>query len=154
MDKEKAKMQCIQLMENAETVYLTTIDLEGFPNTRAMLNLRNKHQYPGLVEFFNNCNTDLSIYFTTNTSSEKVNHILKNPAVSVYYCNPRNWHGVMLNGHIEIINDLAIKKALWQPDWDMYYPEGVDSEDNAVLRLVPKFLKSYYKFERFNLYFD
>jgi general stress protein 26 len=55
----------------------------------------------------------------------------------------------MYQGNIEIVSDKSIKHALWLDNWIMYYPEGKDSEDFAILKLKPSFVKSYYQFQRF-----
>jgi len=149
MEKEEAKILSLELMETAEAVYLNTIDKDGFPNTRALFNLRNKEQYPGLVELFQKHRDDLLIYFSTNTSSRKVQQIRANPAVSVFYCNPKKFHGLMLAGKIEIVADPEIKKALWQEGWEKYYPNGVDDPDFTILRLSPIFARGWYQFGPF-----
>ncbi len=144
MNIDELKKINIELMENSKAVYLTTIDDKGFPCTRAMLNLRNKEQYPSLVEMFTKHNDDFLNYFTTNTSSGKISQIKANPKVSTYYCIPDNFHGMMLLGEIEIITDPEIRKMLWQDGWEKYYPEGPDDADNTVLRLRPNFARGWY----------
>jgi general stress protein 26 len=49
----------------------------------------------------------------------------------------------MFGGQIEIIEDMDIKRALWQDGWEMYYPKGVTDPDNSVLRLRPQFLRGW-----------
>lgn len=63
--------------------------------------------------------------------------------VSVYYCQPNAFQGIMLGGQIEVIEDMDIKRALWQDGWEMYYPKGVTDLDNSVLRLRPQFLRGW-----------
>ena len=41
MDQKESRKLCIDLLETGWPVYLTTIDAKGYPQTRAMLNLRN-----------------------------------------------------------------------------------------------------------------
>jgi general stress protein 26 len=125
------------LMEEAETACLTTVDKDGYPKSRAMLNLRNPTRYPALKTFFAEYGGDLTVYFSTNTSSKKFQQLKENPKVSVYYCHPSTWRGLTLVGDMEIIYDPKIKHALWQPDWTMYYPGGPEDPDHTVLKLVP-----------------
>lgn len=127
-----------RLMEEAEMACLTTVNEEGYPQSRAMLNLRNLKNYPDLKDFFVANGGDFTTYFTTNTSSKKLEQLLKNPKVSVYYCHPGSWRGLTLVGDIEVVNEIEIKKALWQPDWTMYYPGGAEDPDHTVLRLKPR----------------
>jgi general stress protein 26 len=73
MDNEFMK-KGIELLFKAEAAYLTTIDSEGFPSTRAMLNLKNYRLFPRLVEFMARYD-ELTLFFTTNNSSAKVKQI-------------------------------------------------------------------------------
>jgi general stress protein 26 len=110
-----------------------------------MLNLRDKEQYPNQVRLFETHQGDLMIYCSTNTSSGKIRQIKANPRVSVYYCNPAKFHGAMLRGDIEIVDDSELRQALWNDGWEMYYPGGPDDPDHTVLRLYPKSVKGWYK---------
>ena len=151
MNTQEIKQLCRRLMETSDAVYLTTIDPDGFPDTRAMLNLRNATQYPQLSAFFEPYQESLTIYFSTNTSSQKIQELLRNPKASVYYCLPKQFQGVMLSGQLEQVPDMEIKCALWQENWTMYYPGGVEDPDNSVLRLVPRMLKGWANVNRFQL---
>ena len=151
MDQKTLLLKSIELMGLSEAAYLTTIDNDGFPETRAMLNLRNKSNYPNLIEFFDNANNDFLTYFTTNTSSGKILQIMANPNVCVYYCLPNEWRGLMLQGKIENIIDIDIKKAIWQDRWTMYYPQGIEDPDYSILRLEPSKLKIYHQLNTFSM---
>lgn len=131
------------LMSEAKAAVLTTIDKQGWPSTRAMLNLRNVETYPNLVPVFDSHRNDLLVYFTTNTSSGKVSQIESNEKASVYYCDPLTWRGLMLGGVISVVSDPAIKEKIWQKDWTMYYPGGVHDPDYSILCLVPRVVKYY-----------
>lgn len=151
MDKKEAVRLIIELMEISKACYLTTIDENNLPQTRAMMNLRNSSQYPAFVPVFKKHNTDFLIYFSTNTSSNKVRQIKNNQNVSVYYSKPDEWLGLMLGGKIEIITDPGIKKLLWQDNWTMYYPGGVPDDDYTVLQFKPDILKLYHRLQFFTL---
>ena len=122
MDKENATRRAHDLMTTAEAVYLTTLDPDGWPNTRAMLNLRNTERYPGLVPVFTSYDLDCTLLFTTNTSSGKVSQITGNPRASAYFCNPSEWRGLMLGGEISVVADLNLKEGIWQENWRMLLP--------------------------------
>jgi general stress protein 26 len=149
MNEQEMKDASLVLMSEADAVYLTTIDEQGFPQTRAMLNLRNKEYYPGLVAVFREHDKDYLLYFTTNTSSEKILQIKKNPAVCVYFCKPKEFHGFMLSGEIEIIEDPRTRQMLWQEGWERYYPQGPNDPDHTVLRLLPQMAKGWYRAQTF-----
>ncbi len=139
-----------QLMNTTEVAYFTTVD-DGVPYTRALENLRNEKKFPKLSKMFAGHRNDLLAYFSTNTSSTKVKHIQKNPVVSVYYCKPNEYCGVMLGGLIEIITDQNIKEGLWEEGWERYYPEGVEDEDYTVLHLLPNHLRGWNRNKTFVL---
>ncbi len=151
MEHKMAVELSTDLMSAAKAAYLTTIDANGYPETRAMLNLRNTDKYPGLAGFFSRNKADLTTYFTTNTSSPKMKRIKENPKACVYYSKPDEWRGLMMAGSLEVVEDAKIKKALWQSGWTMYYPGGVEDPDYAVLRLSPKFLQGYHQFQHYRI---
>ena len=134
-------------METTKAAILTTIDSDGFPITRAMFNLRNKEQFPEFSEIFEKAENQFLIYITTNTSSSKIKHIKENPRISVYYCDPDAFKGVMFGGEVEIIDDMEIKSKIWLDWWTKYYPEGLEDPDYALLKLSPKTARFYYKLQ-------
>ncbi len=143
MDERQAKQLSLELMEMSKAAYLTTIDPNGFPHTRAMTNLRNKDQKPHLESLFLNHQEDYLIIFSTNTSSTKVKHVRENPRVSVYYSRPEKWQGVMFGGKIEIVPGVELKRAIWEEGMERYYPSGYDDPDHTVLRLRPRMAKGW-----------
>lgn len=149
MDKDFIK-EGIELIKKADAAYLTTIDSNGFPLTRAMFNLKNNKQFPKLVDFMAKYD-DLTLFFTTNTSSTKIKQIMNNPKVSVYYCDTEIYQGFMCQGEIEIVKDKLIKDALWFDEWNMYYPDGKDSKDYTILRLEPSYVKHYFNLRQSDL---
>jgi general stress protein 26 len=150
MDENQARPFAVELMALSEAAYLATVDHDGRPDLRAMLNLRNRSQYPRLAAQFNRHVEDLLVYFTTNTSSPKVAQVRANPAVAVYYCEPAKFHGLMLGGDIEIVDHPKIREALWQDGWEEYYPGGPNDPDHSVLALRPAVARGWHgegKFE-------
>lgn len=143
MDKQDALRLSLDLMEQTEAAIVTTIGNDGFPQTRAMFNLRRKEQFPGLAGLFKDHQNDFLVYFTTNTSSAKIAHIRTNPRVAVYYSKVAEFRGLMLSGEMEIVMDRIEKEKIWQKGWEMYYPGGVHDPDHTVLRLRPMTAKYY-----------
>jgi general stress protein 26 len=137
MNENEAKRFSLKLMETVWAVYFTTIDGKGIPHTRAMDNLRSRERFPKLASLFNAHKKDFLVLLSTNTSSTKMQHIVKNPQVAIYYCEPRQFHGVMLSGEIEIVKNLELKHALWHDYWTKYYPKGIDDPDYSILSLHP-----------------
>lgn len=148
MDIEEAKRISSELMKSSKAIYLTTIDSDGYPITRAMFNLRNIEQFPEFSDFFDELGTAFEIYISTNTSSSKTNHIKENPKVSVYYCEPEDFMGVMFGGDVEVIEDMELKREIWLDWWTKYYREGLEDPDYTLLRLKPKIAHVYYKLQK------
>lgn len=103
--------------------FIGSIDAEGFPNIKAMLQPRKRE---GIQTF----------YFTTNTSSRRVAQYLKDNHACIYFCDRRFFRGVMLRGTMEVLTDNASKEMIWQDGDTMYYPEGVTDPDYCVLRFT------------------
>ncbi|MHA1943151.1 MAG: pyridoxamine 5'-phosphate oxidase family protein [Candidatus Thorarchaeota archaeon] len=143
MDDNEHREMCLHLLETGWPAYLTTVDDDGYPQTRAMFNLRNKERFPKLVPLFDQHRDDFLIIFTTNTSSTKIEDIKSRLKTSVYYCNPEEWKGVMFGGNIEIVKDVDLKKALWHDGWENYYPKGYDDPDHTVLRIIPTIARGW-----------
>ena len=150
MELEEAKRFGLELIETSKVVCLTTIDFNGFPITRGMFNLRNKEQFPEFSEFFQKQQNKFVVFISTNTSSTKVAHIKKNPAICVYYCDPEDFRGLMLGGSAEIVNDQELKHIIWLDWWTRYYLKGVDDPDYTLLRLQPTHARYYYKLNQVN----
>ena len=143
MAEKEARQLGLEPMETAEAVYLTTIDSDGFPQTRAMVNLRNKKQFGALAKVFEGHREDFLIYLSTNNSSPKMGQIRANSKVSLYFCNPGEFHGLMLRGNIEVVTDQEIKRQIWQDGWEIYHAGGVDDPEYTILRLLPTFAKGW-----------
>ncbi|MFX1417548.1 MAG: pyridoxamine 5'-phosphate oxidase family protein [Promethearchaeota archaeon] len=148
MELKEAKKLSLELMETSKAAYLTTVDSDGYPITRAMFNLRNKEQFPELSKFFAGLDNEFDIFISTNTSSTKYKHIQKNPKICVYYCDPEDFKGVMFGGEVEVIDDMDIKRKIWLDWWTRYYPEGLEDPDYLLLRLDPKTAEFYYRLQK------
>lgn len=111
------------LIDKQGVSYIASIAEDGFPNMKAMLPPRKR---VGIKEF----------YFTTNTSSKRVAQYKENPKASIYFCDKRFFRGVMLIGHMEVLEDADSKEMIWQEKDTMYYPKGVSDPDYCVLKFV------------------
>lgn len=140
---ENLAAQNRELIESLGEACFTTIGEDGYPQTRAVFNLRCRHRFPSLVHLFQDHQKDLLLYFTTNTGSEKMRQLRANPAVCAFFCRPDQYHGVMLSGRAEIAADPVLKQAIWQPGWEIYYPQGPADPDYTILRLRPLRMKGW-----------
>lgn len=142
------KKQVHALMDEAEAVYLATIGEKG-PRIRALVNLRRADLYPGPSKTARA--SDFTVYLATSDASDKIREIRANPAVAVYYCEPKSFHGVTLSGRAEILDDPALKQALWSDDWRIYWPSGADHPDYVIIRLKPDDIKGWWGSTEFRL---
>ncbi len=125
------------LIDKQGVAFISSIDNDGYPNTKAMLPPRKRE---GIREF----------YFTTNTSSMRVNQYRVNPKACIYFCDKRFFRGVMLRGTIQILEDAESKEMIWQEGDKMYYPEGVTDPDYCVLHFTAKSGRFYSNFKSEN----
>lgn len=122
------------LIDKQSVSFIASISEDGFPHMKAMLPPRKRE---GIREF----------YFTTNTSSMRVAQYRKNPKASIYFCDKRFFRGVMLVGHMEVLEDSASKEMIWREGDTMYYPEGVTDPDYCVLKFVAHSGRYYTNFK-------
>jgi general stress protein 26 len=149
MDRNEARTSIIQLMANTWVAYLTTVDSKCIPHIYAMDNLRNVERYPDLKELFQMSEDDFWVLVRTHASSRKMNHIRTNQAVCVYYCEPREFCGLSLDGSLEIITDSELRRRIWQDYWIKYFPRGADDPEYTVLSLHPVRANYYHRTDKF-----
>ncbi len=128
------------LIDKQGVAFISSVDEEGFPNTKAMLPPRRRE---GIKVF----------YFSTNTSSMRVQQYKSNPKACLYFCDKRFFRGVMLKGTVEVLEDKESKEMIWQEGDTMYYSKGVADPDYCVLRITIHSGRFYsqFKSEDFNV---
>ena len=57
---------------------------------------------------------------------------------SAYFCVNQKWKGVLILGDLEIVEDNELKAQIWEPDWKVYYPQGIEDPDYSILKLNGK----------------
>lgn len=125
------------LIDKQNVAFISSIDEDGYPNTKAMLPPRKRE---GIKVF----------YFSTNTSSMRVSQFRKNPKASLYFCDKRFFRGVMLKGTVEVLEDSSSKEMIWQLGDRMYYSKGVTDPDYCVLKVTITNGRFYSKFKSEN----
>ncbi|WML37477.1 pyridoxamine 5'-phosphate oxidase family protein [Clostridium sp. OS1-26] len=125
------------LIDKAGVSFIGSIDGEGFPNMKAMLQPRKRE---GIKH----------IYFTTNTSSMRVSQYREESKASVYFFDKRFFRGVMLKGTMEVLEDSESKEMIWHEGDTMYYPLGVTDPDYCVLKFTAHSGRFYSNFKSEN----
>ncbi|MCL1873098.1 MAG: pyridoxamine 5'-phosphate oxidase family protein [Clostridiales bacterium] len=127
------------LIDKQSVALLGSVDENGFPCTKAMLPPRKRE---GIGLF----------WFTTNTSSRRVAQYRLDPNACIYFFDKRFFRGVMLQGTMEVLEDIASKEMIWRDGDTMYYPLGVNDPDYCVLKFTAQTGRYYanFKSEDFN----
>lgn len=111
------------IIDKQKTAFIGSVDKDGFPNIKAMLQPRKRE---GIR----------TIYLTTNTSSMRVAQYQANNHACMYFCDARFFRGVMLCGTMEVLTDSQSKEMIWREGDTMYYPLGVTDPDYCVLKFT------------------
>jgi general stress protein 26 len=111
------------LIDKSKVSIISSVDDDGFPNTKAMLAVRKREGIKHL-------------YFSTNTSSMRVQHYSNNPKSCVYFFNARYFRGAMLLGTMEVLQDKESKEMIWRDGDETFYSQGVTDPDYCVLRFT------------------
>lgn len=111
-----------ELVKDIDFCMLTTVDEKGDLHSRPM-----------------SSNGDIDhngdIWFFTNASSHKVSEIQKLPKVNVSFADPDNQHYISISGNAQLVRDQNKIEELWRPEFKMWFPEGKDDPDIALLRV-------------------
>ena len=112
-----------QMADTLPVTYISSVDEEGFPCTKAMLSPRVRE---GIKIF----------YFTTNTFSLRVAHYKANPKACIYFSDNEGFKGMMLRGTMEVLTDAKSKELIWREGDEQYYPGGVTDPNYCVLKFT------------------
>ncbi len=111
-------------IDKQKVCFICSVD-GGYPYVKAMLKPRKRN---GLQEFF----------FSTNTSSMRVQQYLNNPNASIYFYHKGliRYVGIMLKGKMEVLKDRNTKNMIWKKGDTMFYKKGVTDPDYCVLKFT------------------
>lgn len=111
-----------EMVKDIDFCMLTTVDENGDPHSRPM-----------------SSNGDIDpngdIWFFTGASSHKVSEISKLPKVNVSFADPDNQQYVSITGTAQLVRDRKKIDELWRPEFKMWFPEGKDDPEVALLRI-------------------
>ncbi|MGM5630189.1 pyridoxamine 5'-phosphate oxidase family protein [Apibacter raozihei] len=122
------------LIDHETLAFIGSIDDEGYPNIKAMLAPRKREK----LKIF---------YFTTTSSSIKMDHYKENPKSSIYFCNHNSFTGIMFKGKMEILTDYETKKMIWREGDQEYFLRGIDDPDFSVLKFTAESGRYYSNFK-------
>ncbi len=118
------KEELYAFIAEQKTAFISSIDADGYPCTRAML-------MPRKID-------GNAIYFSTNTSSRKVAQFGQNSKACVYFYKRGRfkYQGVMIKGDVEVCTDQHTKDMIWRFGDKLFYKKGVTDPDYCVLKFT------------------
>lgn len=119
---EAARAGALALIDASTVAMVGSNGPDGRPWIKAMLKLETE----GLTTF----------WFSTNTSSSRVDQFRADPLASVYFVDMCDYRGLLLLGRMELLTDRAARQRLWRDGFEIYYPGGIDEPDYTVLRFT------------------
>lgn len=120
--REDSLQKLRDMVKDIDFCMLTTVDEKGDLHSRPM-------SLNGDVD----PNGDL--WFFTGVSSQKVSEIAKLPKVNVSFADPDNQHYVSISGVAQLVRERNKIEELWRPEFKMWFPEGKDDPEIALLRI-------------------
>lgn len=111
-----------EMVKDIDFCMLTTVDENGDLHSRPM-------SVNGDID------PDGDLWFFTNASSHKVTEISKLPKVNVSFADPDNQHYVSITGRAQLVRDRNKIDELWKPEFKIWFPEGKDDPQIALLRV-------------------
>jgi len=121
--REDSLQKLRDMVKDIDFCMLTTVDEKGDLHSRPMSS--NGDIDP---------NGDL--WFFTGISSQKVSEIANLPKVNVSFADPDNQHYVSITGAAQLVRDRKKIDELWRPEFKMWFPEGKDDPEIALLRIT------------------
>ncbi len=129
------KAQILQFISEQKTAFIGSVNEQGFPVIRAML-------APRKID-------GNGIYFSTNTSSNKVKQYLANNKACIYFYKRGKfkYQGVSITGEMEVCTEQPIKDEIWRIGDKIFYKQGVTDPDYCVLKFKCKTAEYYCDFK-------
>lgn len=111
-----------EMIKDIDFCMLTTLDESGDPHSRPMSS-------NGQID------PDGDIWFFTGVSSHKVSEVNNSPKVNLSFADPKNQKYISVTGTAELNRDRNKIDELWKPEFKMWFPEGKDDPEIALLRI-------------------
>ncbi|MDE7082583.1 MAG: pyridoxamine 5'-phosphate oxidase family protein [Clostridia bacterium] len=129
------RIQLFKFISEQKTAFIASVNEHGYPVIRAML-------APRKID-------GNDIYFSTNTSSNKVKQFANNDKACVYFYKRGRfkYQGVSVIGEMQICTDQATKDMIWKFGDSLFYKQGVTDPDYCVLKFTCKSAEYYCDFK-------
>lgn len=125
------KLHIFKFISKQKTAFIASVNEQGYPVIRAMLAPRKINGN--------------EIYFSTNTSSNKVKQFSANNKACVYFYKRGKikYQGLALTGEMQVCTDRATKDELWRFGDRLFYKQGVTDPDYCILKFTCKAAEYY-----------
>ena len=135
------KTQIFKFISKQKTAFIASINEQGYPVIRALL-------APRKID-------GNEIYFSTNTTSNKVKQFLSNENACVYFYKRGKikYQGVTITGKMQVCTDQPTKDKIWRFGDKLFYKKGVTDPDYCVLKFTAQEAEYYcdFKIEKIEL---
>ncbi len=111
-----------ELVKDIDFCMLTTVDEQGDLHSRPM-------SANGEIDANGN------LWFFTGATSHKVLEVKQSPKVNVSFADPKNQNYVSITGEAKLVRDQQKIDELWKPEFKMWFPQGKDDPEVALLRV-------------------
>ena len=106
---------------NTKYCFLITAGLNGWANARLVEPICDLHNF---------------VFFVgTNPAFRKIKEISANPKVTLAFGNARENANLIIYGSATVSAEPAIKQRYWKGAWRMFFPNGPNGNDYAVIRV-------------------
>ena len=110
-----------ELVEGIDFAMLTTLTAQGALHSRPM---STQEMEP-----------DGTLWFFTRANAKKVEEIERDQQVNVSYSHPDDHRYVSVSGRAVLVRDSGKIRELWKPAYKLWFPEGLDDPELALLRV-------------------
>jgi general stress protein 26 len=115
-----------ELITNQKISFISSVDKNGCPNTKAML---APFKREGIK----------TLYWHTNSPSEKVKEFRANNKACVYFYNIESFSGVTLKGTMEVLDVERSKTDFWNDSYSKWY----QNDDFIVIKFTTENCRHY-----------
>jgi general stress protein 26 len=112
------------MIKDIRFAMLTARHGDGHLHSRPMTTLNRRDERDGVLWFF------------MSKSGEPALDISRDPEVNVSYADPTSEAYVSASGSARFVEDMAKKKALWNPLAQAWFPGGVSDRDLALVAVT------------------
>jgi general stress protein 26 len=112
-----------ELIKEIDFAMLTTVD-ENDGTLRSRPMSTQKEPFDG------------DLWFFTEASAPKVDDVQREQQVNLAYADPKSQRYVSMSGTAQLVRDLEKKKQLWEPTHKIYFPNGPEDPNVALLKVT------------------